>query len=388
MINNLENKIYYLDKKKFLLFVFLGAILVRLGCFLYLPNLEFPDTKTYILAGNEIFSGQYISNDWYMPLYPIYTYLLSSHLGIKIADIFISSLTVILLYHLSKTIFLNEYAARFSAIVLAVYPFSIFYSISMLTESLFVFAYLLGVYYLYNRKYILSSLIFSLTILIKPILFFLIPLLFILIPKFLHNSSAKNILKTLTCYLFICAIIMTPWWIHNYQRYDNFVPITLIGGYVLYSGNNSLNETGGGLKGRDFDPSIYFVNFSDPVERDRAMMDDAISYIKSNPLKTAELVVKKFVRFWNIWPNANEYSAVSYKLISVLSYGIILLFSIFYIFNFGRIQLTPTFPLWLIIIYIMSISLVTISSIRYRFPIEPILILFASFWVSSKRKEV
>ena len=109
MISNLENKIYYLDKKKFLLFVFLGAILVRLGCFLYLPNLEFPDTKTYILAGNEIFSGEYISNDWYMPLYPIYTYLLSSHLGIKIADIFISSLTVILLYHLSKTIFLNEY---------------------------------------------------------------------------------------------------------------------------------------------------------------------------------------------------------------------------------------------------------------------------------------
>ena len=39
------------------------------------------------------FSGEYISNDWYMPLYPIYTYLLSSHLGIKIADIFISSLS-------------------------------------------------------------------------------------------------------------------------------------------------------------------------------------------------------------------------------------------------------------------------------------------------------
>ena len=388
MIRNLENRIYRLEQGKFLLFVFMSAILIRLGCLLYLPNLEFPDTKTYILAGHEIFSGQYISNDWYMPLYPIYTYLLSSHLGIKIADIFVSSLTVILLYHLSKTIFCNEYAARFSSVVLAVYPFSIFYSISMLTESLFVFAYLLGVYYLYNRKYILSSLIFSLTILIKPLLFFLIPLLFIVIPKFLHKSNIKNTVKILTSYLFICAIIMTPWWIHNYQRYDNFVPITLIGGYVLYSGNNSLNKTGGGIGGRDFDASSYFIEFSDPVERDRVMMKDAISYIKNNPLKTAELVGKKFVRFWNIWPNTNEYSGLTYRLISILSYGVVLLLSIFYIYSFGKTLLVPTLPLWLIIIYIMSISLITISSIRYRFPVEPILIMFASLWVSSRRKKV
>ena len=160
--------------------------------------------------------------------------------------------------------------------------------------------------------------------------------------------------------------------------------VSAIKNYSIYQSDMKPNEI---IKSATVN-AAYLIGLSDSLGTlETGKVADIIA-VKNNPLKTAELVGKKFVRFWNIWPNTNEYSGLTYRLISILSYGIVLLLSIFYIYSFGKTLLVPTLPLWLIIIYIMSISLITISSIRYRFPVEPILIMFASLWVSSRRKKV
>ncbi|PPR37577.1 MAG: hypothetical protein CFH26_00682, partial [Alphaproteobacteria bacterium MarineAlpha6_Bin4] len=71
------------------------------------------------------------------------------------------------------------------------------------------------------------------------------------------------------------------------------------------------------------------------------------------------------------------------------SYGIIFSLSIIFIFFFSKKYLKKISPLLAIILFLTIIHIITISSIRYRFPIEPILVIFASFVIKqilSKKK--
>ena len=40
---------------------------------------------------------------------------------------------------------------------------------------------------------------------------------------------------------------MSPWWYHNYLKYNEFVRLNLGFGLTFYAGNNPLNKTGGGV---------------------------------------------------------------------------------------------------------------------------------------------
>ena len=47
--------------------------------------------------------------------------------------------------------------------------------------------------------------------------------------------------------MLVYVALMTPWWAYNYARYGQFVRLNLAGGIVLYTGNNPLNVSGGGV---------------------------------------------------------------------------------------------------------------------------------------------
>ncbi|PPR35200.1 MAG: hypothetical protein CFH25_00425, partial [Alphaproteobacteria bacterium MarineAlpha6_Bin3] len=87
--------------------------------------------------------------------------------------------------------------------------------------------------------------------------------------------------------------------------------------------------------------------------------------------------------------NANKYNNINYKIISILSYGSIFILSLIFIIFFSKKYLKKISPLLAIILFLTIIHIITISSIRYRFPIEPILVIFASFVIKqilSKKK--
>ena len=93
----------------------------------------------------------------HMPGYGVWAYLLNyffdNSIGFKIGDIIISCFTIYLIYLISKEIFLNNFVAKISAFLFTIYPFSIFYSISGLSETLFVFFLLLAILMLYKNYF-------------------------------------------------------------------------------------------------------------------------------------------------------------------------------------------------------------------------------------------
>ena len=361
------------------------SFFVRIASLILYPSKVLPDTYTYLKIGEEIFSGKIIQTPLHMPGYGIWMFLFNfitqNNYGVIIGDIVISCLTVYVIYLLSYEIFKKKEISIISALIFALYPFSIFYSISALSETLFVFLLLLSILMFYRNDFFYGSLLIILSIYIKPTPDIFAPFLILIFSLVIKKYSFKKSIFHLCIYYTLYILLLSPWWFHNWKKYDGFVRINLSGGYHLYSGNNIKNKTGGGIGGIDVDH-----NWSDEdikykgIEFHNKFKKEAYNFIKENPKEFVNLTMIKFLRFWQIYPYTNEYKGTIYKLISTLSYGIILILSILFIFNSKKF-LRIISPLLTIIFFTTAIHCITIASIRYRYPIEPILIIFASYTI-------
>ena len=373
----------YLKNKNAVFHILFFALILRLLALIFLPDQQFPDAMSYEAHGIWLLEDGVFPANVYMPLYPIWTYLTGGGATLRIADILLSVLTVWLVWKLSYAIFSDIKAAHFSALITALWPHFIFYSVSGLTETAYTFIICLSFYLLYRSSYNLAIILLVISVLIRPTLEPFLPILLFSFMFFVHKEQKEIIIKKL-CYLGIAYVcIMTPWWIFQYEKYNDFVRLNLGGGHVLYSGNNFQNETGGGIGGGvDVDFSIFSHLKDKPIERNKAMKEAAINFIKENPGHFIHLAGKKFVRFWRLWPYAEKYNKTHFIVISILSYGLVLFafihFLLFYMVDKWRIHI----PIILFIIFLTFVHMITIGSIRYRFPLEPFIIIYGCYSIS------
>jgi len=369
-----------LIKDKPLLIILLFSLIVRLVFMWVYPDQHFPDAVAYKTIGKEIFSGEMVTNNIYMPLYPIWSYITGGGVVQILMDIFISVISVWLVFLLSFYLFQNRLAALLSATIAAFYPHFLFYSVSGLTEIVFTFLLLLSLLLFYKKRFFLAIVFSILAILVKPTFDFLNPILVVVFVRYVHDGSWKKVAQYLSVYAVSYMVIMSPWWVHQYQKYGEFVRLSLGDGIVLYSGNNPLNKTGGGIMGLDVDTN-QFASYNNPVVKNNKMKTAAIEYIVQNPGRFIELAGLKFMRFWRLWPHTDQYQQWYVVAASLLSYGLILFLAIGFMLRSGKRHLRKLFPVIALFGYLTLVHMVTIGSIRYRFPLEPFLIIFASYFV-------
>ena len=60
----------------------------------------------------------------------------------------------------------------------------------------------------------------------------------------------------------ILILVMSPWWIFNYNKYNKFIMFNLSSTLTLFIGNNPLNKTGGGTVVDDHDIKNFPKRFS------------------------------------------------------------------------------------------------------------------------------
>ncbi len=349
------------------------------------PDQYFPDAMAYKTIGKEIFSGETITNNIYMPLYPILSYLTGGGKIQILTDIFISVISVWLIFLLSMHLFQNRLAALLSASVAALYPHFLFYSVSGLTEIFYTSLLLFSFVLFYKKQMIWAIIISILALLVRPTLDLLNPIIVILFVISVHGMDWKKIGKYLGIYFFAYVVIMSPWWIHQYQKYDTFVRLNLGEGVVLYAGNNPLNRSGGGINGVDVDESRF--REMNPVVRNSAQKEAAFEYIVNNPGRFIELSGLKFMRFWRLWPYTPDYQQWYVIVASLLSYGIVLFLAVGFTLRNAKVYFRKLTPIFALFGYLTMVHMVTIGSIRYRFPLEPFLIIFASYFLVDVFKE-
>jgi hypothetical protein len=361
------------------------SLIARLVFMWAYPDQYFPDAMAYKTIGKEIFSGETITNNIYMPLYPILSYLTGGGKIQILTDIFISVISVWLIFLLSMHLFQNRLAALLSASVAALYPHFLFYSVSGLTEIFYTSLLLFSFVLFYKKQMIWAIIISILALLVRPTLDLLNPIIVILFVISVHGMDWKKIGKYLGIYFFAYVVIMSPWWIHQYQKYDTFVRLNLGEGVVLYAGNNPLNRSGGGINGVDVDESRF--REMNPVVRNSAQKEAAFEYIVNNPGRFIELSGLKFMRFWRLWPYTPDYQQWYVIVASLLSYGIVLFLAVGFTLRNAKVYFRKLTPIFALFGYLTMVHMVTIGSIRYRFPLEPFLIIFASYFLVDVFKE-
>ena len=398
-----------IDKKKISIILIISLILKFLISLFY-NQINFNDGQSYSTAGEQLFNNGVILIENVMPLYPVLVYIAEKTFGIISVNIFLSTISIYIAYKISYLIFKDNFSAIIVAIWMAIHPFNFFYSYNNLTEIFYVFLVLASFYYLYKSSYTKSSILFVLVLLVKPNIEILVPFLIFSFSYFKYKNIYFSI-KKLLIYFLIYVSLMSAWWFHQYEKYGYFVRTNFGSSLVLYSGNNHLNKTGGGVILTKEDLELYperFVveirdysleSFKDEIGfkvvsknfpvyeggkeayliRHNTLKNAALEFIKNNPKRFLELAILKFKRFWSPIPFSKEFTSTFEITVSLISLLPIYIFSIIGVFFIFKKKIYKSLPIIIYCMYINLIHVISISSFRYRFIIEMFLIILASY---------
>jgi 4-amino-4-deoxy-L-arabinose transferase-like glycosyltransferase len=362
------------------------------------PGTAFPDEARFLASAIRLASsGEFwvgADRAWEMPgtavFYAAVIYLFGPQnpvSPIRFAQSILLAIQCALIALTALRLFGSRTTALIAACIAALYPFLLFYQGLLLSETLFDTFLLAGMLALLwwrdrgariDMALVIAMALFALATLTKATLTFLPPLL-MAATAWIAGISLRRSLVILATALCLYAACLAPWWIRNATLFHSFVPLTTGAAMNLYLGNNPRNLTGGISWTTDVDyaEAQRLQAIPDEIERQRAFSRLALDYIKAEPLTFVRNAAKKFVRFWNVVPNAAEYQTPLYAVITALSFGPVLLLALGCAAWRWR-QWRGLAPIYLMIGYFTFVHVVTIASLRYRLPIEPLLIILAA----------
>jgi 4-amino-4-deoxy-L-arabinose transferase-like glycosyltransferase len=247
------------DRKEILLFLF--AFCVRLGIFVFLlwwfllaghlpeTGWSYPtlggDSADYAILTHNLFHNGTFSSSVAPPLIPesfrlpgysffLYPFQFLPHplLWGMLAQIALGSLTVVLLYRLGRT-FLSEKAGWWGALLLCVEPTTVLYSTLVMSDTLFVFSMVLGIYVLFTRPLslrnalvtgVLAGLLFGYAVLVRTIAQYLAVCLVAAYAVVFHKELKPlswTLLKIAAFFVGI-ALVMAPWALRNHAQFGTY----------------------------------------------------------------------------------------------------------------------------------------------------------------------
>tara|TARA_Y100000591_G_scaffold262100_1_gene234988 strand:+ start:1443 stop:2663 length:1221 start_codon:yes stop_codon:yes gene_type:complete len=322
------------------------------------PNLFMPPLYAWFL-----FSIKFLIND--LNLFLNITFII---------QLLLSIISIFLMFLICLNFF-DKKISLIGATIYAFFPLNI-YAVSQIS-SIALQMFLINLFLLFFIRFykdskkiniIFFSIASSLLILLRGefYIFVIFSLVFVLFKK-------KKLNKILLSSLLIILMI-SPYLYRNYNIF-NVITITKSSGFNLLKGNNPKSKVEGvGLFG-DVEGVVPEVRveleklyaqgpiIKHDLEKDKILLDQAITFIKENPKKYLSLYVQKFTSFFFIdinstYPNYYSLPHILPKLILSIStlIGIILIFSF-------KINLLN----YLIIFYLSNIALFSVFFILPRY---------------------
>lgn len=386
-----------LKSTKIIFIIIFVALLIRLlFVFQFTGRSLFGDEKGYnSIALNIVQNHEYSIETGKptlrrMPGYPLFiaaTYTLfgNNPMTVRIIQALISALTCLIIFMIGCRI-RSVNTGIIGAVITCCYPFFIYYTGYLLTETLLIFFVSLIAYQsvVCNKNpsiinFIIIGLFISITGMIKPVFFIFLPFI---ITGFIVVKGLRIIKKMVLVALFGIVLII-PWGIRNYFKFNKFYLTQYnIGHHLLghvYKTKKKLNE-------EYTDIRFETAEKTENIEKDSRYLKTAIDSLLKNPRYIFQLVFDNFLSFWSFWPHLDKLDLeqnVSNKFLIITSF---LFFDMLMIFAvYGMIM---SFAAWrdYIFLYLMILSTTIVYTLihaitRYRRPIVPLLIIFASIGI-------
>ena len=372
---------------------------------------------------------------------PLYSYVLAgvygifgrTSLAVIVFHILLDCASIALLYHLCKRLFpMGEWVGLLAGGFYALYPYLIFQNLTLIDTPLYMtllYGFLLLAVLLRQRPVLdratwglalLAGVILGLIALTRPNALVIAPLVGL---WFLFRRSVWQSLARLLPVAMVALLVLVPWVVRNYSVYSVFVPIALNGGENFYQGNNryTIPYFSAGYDVQWVPPPDLPESASElGVERNAALMQAGLDYLRQNPGVIPELMWTKFLIHWSIdiTPLRNplpgetpridyqgdvsaapdeegdlslgglppgdpvgEYSGETFALGRIVHryyYGALFLLTL--------MGIVVSFPhwreislLWLIQIGMMGVYVLFHPSTRYRVPTDPLLFAFSAY---------
>jgi hypothetical protein len=382
--------------------LFFASLIIRLAFNVYCVGLQTAPGTSVLRASDEgkyhdravaLARGEGFGNSAHTPpglpimLSGIYKVFGENIAFARLIQTLLSSLMVIFLFFIARFVF-GERAGFVAASIASIYPFFVFWTGAVITETLFVFLCVAGVLSVlcYLRKdkgawNVLGGLIFGYAALTRPVV--LTMPVFIFLSYLLYFRNIKKAVMSILVFVVLFAAVILPWTIRNYIVFKKIVPIATISGVSLLNGMNSiiLNDPSevGEIVYKDL-PEYLNLAQADEVTTDRQAGKIARAYyravIDQDPRLLLRIEWEKFKDFWAVSP---KYRGTGAKIISLMSFGVLLPF--FIVGLCTSMNNKAAYLLFFFIFNIFCIGMIYYANIRYRFPMEPFYIVYASYGI-------
>jgi 4-amino-4-deoxy-L-arabinose transferase-like glycosyltransferase len=394
-----------MHKSRILLLLFFSALLFRLVFVAFLPgftaepvNEPEPDAPQYEeIALNLLNEGSFyqtmngeIFRAYRSPLWPltiamVYKVFGQSRIALRVFSVILASFVPVFLFLIA--LYLVEWKTAFLAAIMAVvYPFYLFYSGLYLTETLFItllYAMILTVFRMMEKQdatsSILAGVVLALTCLARPVTY---PMpLFVLLALIVKFGWNRRMLISFLLFCLSFTLLVSPWFIRNYQVLGAIIPGDTHGGHTIYGAYNTglfkHPEMAGSwyIPTQDELPESYRYDYrlDDEVTRDRKFGALGRKFILEYPQALPWLVWRRALRFFSVWPSGALYR----KLVSVFSWGLIFPLGLFGFWVVRKNWKNWLFPL-LIITELLLVSLLIVASVRMRNPLDGLFMILAA----------
>jgi len=344
------------------------------------------------------------------PAYPFFVscvfrvfgvYSEASAIAILAIDIVISAITCIALYLLGEQLF-GRMTGLIAAYAFAVFPPSIYQAGTNIFEAtLTAFAVVVLLNMLFSlpevptsRDCIVVGLAMAATIYINypPAVFYPAAVVWIGLRAWHTGAGAAQALKAPALLSVVCLLAFSPWMIRNRIQVGTWLRPS---GIQLILGNNEKAWERHG----DWNEDIYAPNSPEEMRLYQQMGElaydayckqRALHFIHENPDKFRDLIFFRMAEWWLGTSNADRKGrgAAAYRLMVI---GLITAAGIGLVFAF-RAQKRVGLLLAIVLIYPIPYYIFHVMG-RYRFPIESIFVLLASFaavtfgdWVKGSSK--
>ena len=385
------------EKNKLIACIFVFSLLAKLLLLAIIPAPELDDSAQINLrAAHLLIDGKGFSDPSFPvynpPLYPLFIATCLSVFGddqasVKIVQIFVDSLTMIMIYFIMKEIF-DVATALLSAGIFSLYPFTTYLTISIASEPFFTFLLtgfvLVSIYAVRSSKwwcYCVAGALLGLATLTRGATQF-VPLMLPVMLILLGKRGRASIL----CYVALClsfGFIILPWTVRNYLVLDDFIPIATSGGIVVLMGSSEeflIIDGKPAMLQRYVPPKGGKPSQNDKFYT-RVGLEIHMAHLQTDPLGFMTFMVKKFGRMWY----ATE-SGKNHSLILLSQLPIYLLAVIGIVFAWMKGKTSAWIPLCLIA-YFIALHWLSLPLFRYMIPIMPYVIGLAAFAIVTIKNE-
>lgn len=323
-----------------------------------------------------------------------------------IQAVIVGILHPLLVYRITRLLF-SPRAGLIAAGITSIYAYFIYYSATLMTEPFYITSILASFYFSLElsrttqlnsaRGWMYTGLIgLSLVaaVLLRQLLLLWIPFLFLWLIWSRSKTTIWRILRHITVIGVILAFGIIPFSLYNYARFDRFVLLNTNAGYAFFWGNHPIHGTHFfpilppemGTYQDLIPPELLVL---DEAAMDQELLKQGLGFIRNDPGRYLVLSLSRIPEYIKFWPSPR--SGLVSNLSRVGSFGLFSPFMLIGVAWVLRKRLLPPGKFirsgeLLLLMFAMiytGIHILTWTLIRYRLPVDAVLIPFAAYLMDS-----